>query len=312
MPRNSQGFPCVIGDKSVTSSYTMADSFESQKNLKATGYTAVFCTLLLIVLLYASWTLPVEAPPVVEEGIEVNLGNNDKGMGTDQPYLPGQPTAENKEKYTPPKQAVVEKQPVKDVETDDNNKEAAPVVKKAVVTKPNATKLPDKDVTKKVIKPVRQPETLPEKPAPKPKAVFHGVNGTGTGGNAADDFKPGGNQGVAGGHGDQGAPGGDPNSNNYTGGGHGNGGFVPMGNLKGRAVLHWPTLTDDFNQNGVVMLNLHVDESGHVIGAEYRLQGSTITDRTQIDIAIRKVKEMKFGAGADAFGPLQVNFRLHN
>src|ERR1700744_980720 len=122
---------------------SMPDQFESQKNLKATGYTAVICALLLIVLLYVSWTRPVEVPPVVEEGIEVNLGNSDKGMGTDQPYLPGQPSAEDKEKYTPPKQAVVEKAPAKDVETDDNNKEEAPVVHKAIVTKPNATRIPD-------------------------------------------------------------------------------------------------------------------------------------------------------------------------
>src|SRR5580692_8915518 len=155
----------------------MADTFESKKNLKATGYTAALLGLLFVVLLY-SWTLPVEAPPPVEEGIEVNLGNSDKGMGTDQPYLPGQPSAEDKEKYTPPKQAVVEKEPVKDVETDDNNKEEAPVVKKAVVTKPDATKIPDKEIVKKAVKPVKQPEILPEKPkpAPKPKAVYHGVN----------------------------------------------------------------------------------------------------------------------------------------
>jgi hypothetical protein len=126
----------------------MADTFESKKNLKATGYTAALLGLLFVVLLY-SWTLPVEAPPPVEEGIEVNLGNSDKGMGTDQPYLPGKPAAEDKEKYTPPKQAVVEKQPVKDVETDDNNKEDAPVIKHPPVTKPEATKLPDKDLTTK-------------------------------------------------------------------------------------------------------------------------------------------------------------------
>src|ERR1700761_7489031 len=180
--------------------------FESEKNMKAGGYTLGICALLLIVLIYASWTQPVEPPPVVEEGIEVNLGNSDKGLGDKQPYLPGQPSAEDKEKYTPPKQAVVEKEPVKDVETDDNNKEEAPVVKKAPVTKPNATKIPDKEVVKKAVKPVKQPEPLPTPPKPHPKAVMHGVNGTGTGGNAADDFKPGGNEGVAGGKGDQGAP----------------------------------------------------------------------------------------------------------
>ena len=36
------------------------DQFESQKNLKASGYTALVCVLLLIVFIYAGWTLPVD------------------------------------------------------------------------------------------------------------------------------------------------------------------------------------------------------------------------------------------------------------
>ncbi|HET6252467.1 MAG TPA: hypothetical protein VFE32_00265 [Puia sp.] len=290
----------------------MADSFESQKNLKATGYTAVFCTLLVIILLYASWTLPVEPPPPVEDGIEVNLGNSDKGMGTDQPYLPGKPSAEDKEKYTPPKQAVVEKQPVKEVETDDNNKEEAPVIKKPAVTKPNATKLPDKDVTKTIVRPVKRPETLPEKPAPpKPKAVFHGVNGTGTGGNNADDFKPGGNQGVAGGRGDQGAPGGDPNSNNYTGGGHGNGIAISRG-LAGRHITGTPSFTDDFNQNAKIAVDVHVDAAGNVTDATYQLRGSTTADDQMKAIALRKARLVKFNASdGESVGTIIFNFKIH-
>ena len=291
----------------------MSDTFESRKNLKATGYTAVICSLLLVVLLYVSWTLPAEAPPPVEEGLEVNLGNSDKGLGTDQPYLPGQPSAEDKAKYTPPKQAVVEKAPVKEVETDDNNKEEAPVIKKPVVSKPNATKLPDKDITKKVVKPVKQPETLPEKPAPpKPKAVFHGVNGTGTGGNAADDFKPGGNQGIAGGHGDQGAPGGDPNSNNYTGGGHGNGISISRG-LEGRHVLRAPSFTGDFNENAKVAIDVHVDENGNVTSAEYDLRGSTTSASNYVSEAKEKARLIKFNSGSgESVGTIIFNFRVHN
>jgi hypothetical protein len=266
----------------------------------------------LIILLYASWTLPVEAPPPVEEGIEVNLGNSDKGMGTDQPYLPGKPAAEDKEKYTPPKQAIVEKEPVKNVETDDNNKEEAPVIKKPAVTKPDATKLPDKTVAKKVSKPVRQAEPEPVKPVVRhPKALMGTVSGTGNGGNGADDFKPSGSQGIAGGRGDQGSPGGDPNSNNYTGGGHGNGGIVAMGSLKNRGVVRWPTLTDDFNEKGVIMLTVHVDQNGNVTDAEYRLLGSTLTNQHDIDIAIRKIKTMKFVAGNEAVAPVQMNFKLN-
>ena len=290
----------------------MADNFESEKNLKATGYTAVFCTLLVIILLYVSWTQPVEVPPVTEEGIEVNLGNSDKGLGTNQPYLPGQPSAEDKEKYTPPKQAVVEKEPVKDVETDDNNKEDAPVVKKAIVTKPNATKIPDKEVVKKAVKPVKQPETLPTSPKPRPKAVFHGVNGTGTGGNGADDFKPGGNQGVAGGRGDQGAPGGDPNSTNYTGGGHGNSGVTISRGLAGRHITGTPTFTDDFNENAKVAVDVHVDAGGNVVDAVYQPRGSTTADDALKAIAIRKAKLVKFNSGSDeSVGTIIFNFKIH-
>jgi hypothetical protein len=292
----------------------MADTFESEKNWKATGYTIGICTLLMILLLYVSWTRPVEPVPVVVDSMEVNLGNSDKGLGTDQPYLPGQPSAEDKEKYTPPKQAVVEKEPVKDVETDDNNKEEAPVVKKAIVTKPDATKIPDKEIVKKAVKPVKQPDIAPTQVKPHPKAVFHGVNGTGTGGNAADDFKPGGNQGIAGGKGDQGAPGGDPNATNYTGGGgHGNSGVVISRGLSGRNILSRPSFTDDFNDNAKIAIDVHVDASGNVTDADYQPRGSTTGDASMIAIAKRKARLVKFNSGSDeSVGTLVFNFRIHN
>ena len=292
----------------------MADTFESEKNWKATGYTIGICTLLMILLLYVSWTRPVEPVPVVVDSMEVNLGNSDKGLGTDQPYLPGQPSAEDKEKYTPPKQAVVEKEPVKDVETDDNNKEEAPVVKKAIVTKPDATKIPDKEIVKKAVKPVKQPETLPTPPKPRPKAVFHGVNGTGTGGNNADDFKPGGNQGIAGGKGDQGAPGGDPNATNYTGGGgHGNSGVTISRGLSGRHITGMPSFTDDFNENAKIAVDIHVDANGNVTDADYQPRGSTSGDASLIAIAKRKARLVKFNSGSDeSVGTLVFNFRIHN
>ena len=292
---------------------SMADHFESQKNWKASGYTAAICAVLLFLFFIIGWTQPVELPPVVEDGIEVNLGNSDKGLGNDQPYLPGQPSAEDKEKYTPPKQAVVEKEPVKDVETDDNNKEDAPVVKKAPVTKPKATKIPDKEIVKTPAKPVKQPETTPTPPKPRPKAVFHGVNGTGTGGNGADDFKPGGNQGIAGGRGDQGAPGGDPNSTNYTGGGHGNSGVAISRGLAGRHITGTPSFTDDFNENAKVAVDVHVDANGMVTDATYQPRGSTTSDANMKAIALRKAKQVKFNAGNDeSVGTLVFDFKVHN
>ena len=114
------------------------DNFESRKNWKASGYTLMICILLAIAFLFITWTLPTTPPPVIEDGIEVNLGNSEQGSGTDQPFLPGKPSPQDQEKYTPPKAAPVEKVATKEVETDDKE-EDAPAIKKPPVTKPNAT-----------------------------------------------------------------------------------------------------------------------------------------------------------------------------
>jgi hypothetical protein len=200
------------------------------------------------------------------------------------------------------------------VETNDNNKEEAPVVKKAMVTKPNASKIPDKEVVKtKVVRPVKQPETTPTPPKPRPKAVFHGVNGNGTGGNDADSYKPGGNQGIAGGHGDQGRPGGNPNSDSYTGGGRGNSGVTISRGLQGRHITGLPSFTDDFSENAKVAVDIHVDANGNVIGADYQPRGSTTSDASMKAIALRKAKQVKFnGSGDESVGTIVFNFKIHN
>jgi hypothetical protein len=291
----------------------MADNFESEKNLKASGYTLVVCVLIAIVLLFVTWTSPTLPPLPPDEGIEVNLGNSDKGLGTNQPFLPGKPSPQDQEKYTPPKQTAVEHTPAKEVETNDKDADA-PVIKKPLVTKPDATKIPDKETAKvtpvKVMKPVETPAPV----KPKAKAVFHGVSGTGTGGNDADDYKPGGNQGVAGGKGDQGIPGGNPNSTNYTGnGGTGHSGVVISKGLQGRKIIGTPSFTDDFNENAKVAINIHVDGSGNVVSAEYELRGSTTSDASMVAIAIKKAKQVKLNAnGEDSQGTFVFNFKVKN
>jgi hypothetical protein len=219
----------------------MNDPFESQKNVKASTYTALICGLLLAILLFVKWSLPEIPPPPMEEGIEVNLGNSDKGFGTDQPFLPGKPAPSDQRAYTPPRPAVAENNDVKDVETDDKDPDA-PAVIKPIVTKTDAKKIPEKEVVKNT--PTKNPEPVspPAPPAPKPKAVFKGVNGSGTGGNEADTYKKGGSEGIAGGSGDQGRPGGDPDSKNYRGpGGRGNSGVSISRGLQGRRITGLPS-----------------------------------------------------------------------
>lgn len=285
--------------------------FESRKNIRAGSYTLLICILLAIIFLFMRQTFP--PPPVLaDEGIEVNLGNSEQGFGEDQPLLPGQPSPQDNQSYTPPKQTIAENDDTKDIETDDKNDDA-PEIKKPPVVKPDAKKIPEKDVVKNTPKKV-EPVTNPTPPAPKPKAVFKGVNGTGTGGNEADTYKKGGNQGIAGGTGDQGKPGGDPDSKNYTGsGGKGTAGIELKGGLATRTIKSVPKFTDEFNENGKVALDLTVDAAGNVIKANYQPRGSTTSDADMIAIALRKARQVKFNAaGQESSGTFIFNFKLHN
>jgi len=292
----------------------MQDQFESKKNVKAGTYTLIICGGILCVLLFIRWTLPSLPPPSLDEGIEVNLGNSDMGLGDDQPFLPGKPSPSDQQAYVPPKAVVAPPEPVKDIETDDKNEDAPEIKKPPVVKpKPEATKIPEKDVVKNTPKKVDQPITNPTPPVPKPKAQMKGASGTGTGGNDADSYKKGGNQGIAGGTGDQGRPGGDPDSKNYTGGGTGNSGVSISRGLQGRKFTRLPSFTDEFNENAKVAVDIKVDGQGNVVSASYQPRGSTTADSGMKDIALRKAYQLKLNSnGEESSGTIVFNFKLRN
>lgn len=286
--------------------------FESQKNVRAGSYTALVCGMLLVIFLFVKWGMPPLPQPPVDEGIEVNLGNSDLGSGNDQPFEPGPPAQSNQQAYVPPKAAVA-KEDVKDIETDDKDEEA-PVIKKPPVAKPEATKVPEKEVVK--AKPVKhsQPVETPAPPAPRPKAVFKGVNGEGQGGNEASTYKKGAGEGIAGGRGDQGRPGGNPDSKNYTGGGTGNAGVRISNGLSGRHFTYTYKYQDEFNENATVAVDIRVNKDGDVISATYQLRGSTTSDQYYKNKAIEIVRKSKLNANPNGpdeqTGTVLVNFRV--
>jgi hypothetical protein len=207
----------------------------------------------------------------------------------------------------------VENNNVKDVETNEAEKDA-PVVKTPPVTKPEATKIAEKDVVKTQPVKVVQPVSTPAPVVAKPKAVFKGVNGTGTGGNDADSYKKGGNEGIAGGRGDQGRPGGDPNSKNYEGtGGRGNSGITISRGLTGRRMVSLPSFEDEFDENAKVAVDIKIDGNGNVISAVYQPRGSTTGSNSYKSIATRKATQIKFNPGAEeSMGTIIFNFRVRN
>jgi hypothetical protein len=288
----------------------MTDNFEAKKNMKAGTYTAIICGALLLIFLFVRWSMPPIPEPPVEEGIEVNLGSSDQGFGDDQPFEPGSPAPAEQAAYTPPPPTPTPEAPDKEVEADDAPSDPVEV-KKPEVTKPEVKKVPEKATVKTpaVKKPVEAP---PAPTPPKPKATMRGVGGTGTGGNEADSYKKGGNQGVAGGTGDQGRPGGNPNSDNYTGGGRGNGVTISKG-LQGRKITGLPSFKDDFNENATVYVDIRVDENGRVVSATFQPRGSTTSEAQYKSIAIQKAQQVKFSAGeGESVGTLKFNFRVQN
>jgi type IV secretory pathway VirB10-like protein len=207
----------------------------TQKNGKAAIITFSVHALLLLIFFLLSFKTPPAPPPVIEEGIEVNLGNSDIGFGDIQPLQPGEPApAEEAAISTPPPPQPAEEVEETEKEISEKDDADAPEIKKTT-KKTEAKKTPVNEnktiVTNKKSTTTETPPS-PKPVTPKPKAVFSGGNGTG--GNGADDFNNSRNQGIAGGNGDQGKPGGNPNSDSYTGnGGNGSGGpKVVSGNRK--------------------------------------------------------------------------------
>jgi hypothetical protein len=245
---------------------------------------------------------------LLDEGIEVNLGNSETGFGDIAPMVPGDPAPEAGDPIaSAPKSSPPAPEPVSS-EEDNDDPEAVDVPRKPAVTSPKPKPVTNQTETN------TKPKPLPPAPTP-PKAKAQMSNyagGTGTGGNSQDAFNNVRNQGIAGGTGDQGKANGNINSDNYTGnGGTGNSGVAITKGLTGRRITTFPSFEDDFNENAKIAMNLKVDENGKVLSAEYSTAGSTSSSTKLKEIAKRKALQLKFNAGeSESIGTVVFNFRL--
>ena len=190
----------------------MSATFETEKNRKAFIYTAIICGTILLIAFLVSWKLPNHPPQLAQDLIEINLGNDDEGMGEVQPLIKGEKSPAT-DAAPQQQQAAVNNTKTEEIKTDDNTDPES-----ASVTKP--VKKPVK-VTTPVVVPTPTP------PAPKPqKPKIAGYNGPkgGTGNGATEDngYKYQGNK--PGGTGDAGSPNGKPDSYGNTPGGKTGGG----------------------------------------------------------------------------------------
>lgn len=252
-----------------------ADRQESKKD-KAKGIiiTIVFHAGILAILLLMALRTPLPLPE--EEGVEVNLGYSDEGMGDVQPLYPSVPEDQSSEEPEQASETVIpEETPTEQVEEEvvkQTTEEAPPIDNKVIEKKPE------------------------EKPAPEPpkvnqRALYKGKSNN-TGGAST------GGEGITGKPGDQGNPNGIPGSMNYEGeGGSGSGISYNLGSRKAKA-LPKPDYTS--KEQGKVVVNIWVDRNGKVIRAEAGAKGTNVSDSKLWDLARRAALQSTFDPDPNA------------
>ena len=298
----------------MTNYQSMSATFEREKNMKASAYTGLICILLFLLFFFLQWTLPQIPAPSFGEGIEVNLGNSETGSGDVAPQIPGEPSATEETKSAPPKAAQQPSNQPK-INTDEYADGDAPAVNKTIKPASKAVTAPETKFKK--VNPVAV--TNPTPAPPKPKAVFKGGTSNTTSGNRADSYNGVKDQGIAGGKGDQGNPNGNPNSDSYkgnaasgNGGSGGTGGVSIRSGLDGRRITKLPSFEDEFNENAKVAVDITVDKAGNVTMAVVNQRGTTTTNQSIRNIALRKARGLKLNTGntEEQTGTLVFNFKL--
>jgi hypothetical protein len=66
-----------------------------EENKKALLYTGIICGVLLILLFLIRWNLQAPAQTLIQDRIEIDLGNEQNGWGDDPPMVKGKPTQES-------------------------------------------------------------------------------------------------------------------------------------------------------------------------------------------------------------------------
>ena len=236
----------------------MNSNEKKDRSIAAVG-TVIVHALIVLVLFLMAFRTPLPLPG--EEGVEVDLGMMDQGMGNIQPEKPAIPMAAQ------PKQE--QSQTKEDIVTQ--NDEEAPAIEKPKTTKP------------KQEKPAEEP-----KPQVNSRAMYKGSNNP----------QAGGSEGITGQPGDQGKPNGLAGVRKYDGnGGKGNGTGYDLGG-RGAKSLHRPN--DDFSEEGNVVVDIWVNRAGQVVRAEVAQKGTTIINSEMRQKAKQAALRSTFQSDPDA------------
>jgi hypothetical protein len=285
-----------------------ASSFEAEKQRKAFTYTAIIVAVLLLLAFFITWPIVQPPKPLVEDLIEINLGNNEEGFGQVQPLIKGEMGPSQAVAATQAKAAPAPEPPAKDIQPDDiEDKDAAPITKPEKII-PKATNIAKEPVSKPVKTTNPAPVVMPAPKPQKPKATYNGAgNGSGNGATEDNGYTYQGNK--PGGKGDAGDPSGKPDS--Y---GNSPGGRSGVSVTRGVRPLNLGALRfeDDFSENAKVYLDVQYNAAGAYTGSSIA-KGTTTSNSNITGIAKRKAAGLKFPPSPDGgVSTILFNFKVQN
>ena len=292
--------------------------------------TVIFHTIVLLLLFLIHFRIPF--PPPAEEGILVNFGTSENGLGQEEPapanveaseqepsvrqekVAPPPTPAAKPEKAQPKEQAMTQDyektaaidaaEKKKQVEELKRKKQEADQLKKAEQERIRKEQAEAEKIRKAEAEALAKAEAE-RKAREEQQRRINEINSRAQGAFASTGTGPGGKgtgtntgQGVTYPGGNQGVPTGDPNSSNYGDGGSGNGekGSGISFSLSGRSALSLPKPRYPGNDEGKVVVKVTVDKSGNVTAAEPGASGTTIMDQRFWDETKQAALKAKFNA----------------
>lgn len=295
---------------------TIKEQQNKRKGQIAGGIMFIFLVIVLLLPLF--W---YQNPPPGQEGIQVNLGIPDIGMGEDlnAPEATTTDTEEVVEETDPlPEEPVVE-----DVPPPPSPAEPEPTPRETITTE-DAQAIALRQQREREAREQREREDAErrereaeaERERQRQEAERRRQEREAAAQATRDQVGGLFNSGSGGGQtntpGDGGATDGDPNSSNIGSKSFGSG--TVGGGLGNRGVSNSPRLVENSQKSGVVVVSLCVDASGSVIpsSVKFTQRGSTTTDSQLVNAAIRNAKQWGFSRGQvdRQCGTITYNFKV--
>jgi colicin import membrane protein len=283
--------------------------YENRKKNKRIAFWGTFSFIgsILVLLIIFGFSTPLPLPE--EEGILVNLGYDDSGMGQIETGGEAVPEQTIPEESTPPPPTETETE--ENIMTQDFEDAAAMEAKKEEARKKREEEIRQQKEREEELRKQRELEEKRKKEEEERKKIEDITkNAFSNGGQQGSESESDGNNG---GNGNQGDPNGDPNAKNY---GEGKGlGDKGIGySLEGRTPQggRLPKPVYSANESGTVVIRVNVDRDGNVTSASFQAKGSTTTNSQLIRAALNAARKAKFNQdnNADAFQVGTITYRF--